>query len=57
MLLRGLLKKMQGRNYLDDREAVAVFSAEAGRGLSQWFREQWQIGLPLPSEPVTGGEQ
>ena len=49
-VLRGLLKEMQGRDYFDDQEVVKIFSSEASQNLSQWFKEQWQIGLTSASK-------
>jgi len=44
-----LLKKMQGRDFLDDWEVVDIFSNMAGQDLSQWFNIKWQITSQKPS--------
>jgi len=42
-VLISILEEMQDKDYLEDREAVAIFGSAAGQDLAQWFRTQWQI--------------
>lgn len=42
-VLSSILEEMQDKDYLEDGDAVAIFSSAAGQDLAQWFSVEWQI--------------